>query len=320
MSRLKVLAAVLLLVAVPSFARNDAMSLIPKDAVSVGVIHLADLRTSPLSSTLFEQTDKVTADGDAEKFLSDAGLQPTKDVDLLVVATTPRAAFGTEADILIAAEGRFNVDRLTKALASRGAVKKNGYFVLPDNSSDSDHNGAVAFPNGSLALMGTEQAVATALKTLASGGTSFMTSSGLGRETARIDTKATAWAIVDVARAARLANAPKVSSHSDAGRTVAAALNKVTTVALWATDTGDSLKLGAFGLSNDTETLQLTEDAVRGALAAMRLAVQDKSPELVSVLRRFNVTRTDDSISINGTIPADTLRNFIAKQKQQASR
>lgn len=314
---LKSAAVAFALLAVPSFAKTDALSMIPNDAISVGVVRLVDLRTSPLSSMLFEQTDKVSTNGDAEKFLEDAGVKPSKDIDVLVIATKPRETFSSNADVLIAADGRFNVDRLTKALLSRGATRKGGYFVLPnrdDNEGDGDR-GAVAFPSASLALVGTESAVTEALRTYAGGGGSFTTSSGLGRETARIDSRASAWAIVDVARAARLANLPHVPSRNQSAQTVSAALNKVSIVAIWATDTGESLKLGAFGLSRDAETLQLVEDAVRGALAAMRLAVQDSSPELIAVLRKFNVTRTDDSVTLSGTIPADAVRGFMAKKQ-----
>ena len=57
-----------------------------------------------------------------------------------------------------------------------------------------------------------------------------------------------------------------------------------------ATVDGDAMKgnvkLGAFGITHDTDTLQLIEDTLRGMLAAMRLAVQDKSPDMVNGLRR----------------------------------
>ena len=70
------LAAALLALAVPAaMAKNDALSLVPNDAVSVGVVHLTDLRTSPLGATLFRETDKISSDGDAEKFLRDAGMK-----------------------------------------------------------------------------------------------------------------------------------------------------------------------------------------------------------------------------------------------------
>jgi hypothetical protein len=90
-------------------------------------------------------------------------------------------------------------------------------------------------------------------------------------------------------------------------------------VAIWATDTGDSLKLNALGLSTDAETLGLVEDTLRGALSAMRLAVQDKSPELVSVLRKFTVSRTDNSVSISGSVTAETFKSWVAKSQSHAN-
>src|SRR5207245_7479403 len=154
---------------------------------------------------------KWSTNGAAEKVLREAGLQPSRDIDLVMVATTPRTALGHNADVLVAAEGRFNVDRLTDALVTRGAEKRsnaNGaYILLPKgmHGEDSEERGAVAFVDSHLVLAGTEAAVLDALANRASGGTSFTTSSGLGRELSRIDSKATAWVIVDVARASRLA-------------------------------------------------------------------------------------------------------------------
>jgi hypothetical protein len=234
------------------------------------------------------------------------------------VATTLRTPLGHDAEILVAAEGRFNVDRLSDALLARGAVQRsssNGtYFLLPDHERDKDRKGAVAFPDSHLVLVGTDAAVLEALQARASGGTSFLTTSGLGREFGRIDPRATAWALVDVARAQRLSDGPHLGSGTVSAAALNTVLRTVTTVALWATDSGDALKLGAFGLSRDPETLQLVEDTLRGALAAMRLAVQDKEPQLVSLLRKFSVNRTDDSVTISGSVPAETFREYTKKQ------
>ena len=312
------IAVALLMVAPMALASTGAMSLIPRDAVSVGVVHVSDLRTSPLSGMLFQQTDKVSANGDAERFLFEAGLKPSKDVDLLVVSVSPKTALGNESKVLVAAEGRFSVDRLTSALTSRGAKEKKtaggSYYILPDTKKNDDTPGAVAFPDSHLALIGDESSVSQALADRANGGTSFTTAGGLAHELGRIDSNATAWALVDVARAARLTNAPKIENHNPSAQQINAALNHVSTIALWATDTGDALKLGAFGLSNDTETLQLLEDTLRGGLAAMRLAIQDKEPDLVSVLRRFDVKRANDSVTISGTVPAASLKKFANQQ------
>jgi hypothetical protein len=309
--------AILALALAPAaFAGSGAMSLIPNDSVSVGVVRLADMRSSPLSAALFAQTAHISNDGDAVAFLRDAGLQPTKDVDVVVFATSPRTPLGSEADFLIAADGRFNVDRLTSALVSRGAVKKTSahgiYFKMPEKSGET-HQGVVAFPDAHLALIGSEGAVLEALASRATGGTTFATAPGLGRDMARIDAHATAFVLVDVPRAQRITGTPKLGGGN--GQALGTALKNVSTVALWATDSGDSLKLSAIGLSSDSETLGLVEDTLRGALSAMRLAVQEKSPELVSVLRKFTVSRTDSSVSISGSVPAETFKTWVAKSQ-----
>src|SRR5438132_5589884 len=129
------LTSALATLALPLWAKTDAISLIPTDAVTVGVVRLAEMRSSPLSSTLFQQTDKVSTNGDAAVFLREAGLQPTRDIDVIVAATTLRTPLGHDGDLLIAADGRFNVERLTQALLTRGGTKKpsaNGsYVILP---------------------------------------------------------------------------------------------------------------------------------------------------------------------------------------------
>ncbi|HYC91374.1 MAG TPA: hypothetical protein VEO54_19290 [Thermoanaerobaculia bacterium] len=299
--------------ALPAAAKDDALSLVPANAVTVGMVKLSDMRSSPLSGFLFLHMDKMSTDGEAAKFLSDAGLQPTRDVDTLVVATTPRSTLGSEADVLVIAEGRFQPEKLTSAIVSRGAVKKGAYILLPEKEGE---NGAVAFLSPSLAIAGNERSVIAALEARANGGTGFRSRGALGLDLGRVDAKATAWALVDVTRAARLAKGGDINTgKGQSGEALQAAIKTLQTVAVWATDTGDALELGAIGLSNDSETLQLLEDTVKGALAAMRLAVKDKQPELVSVLRRFDINRKSDSITVEGSIPAATLRDLMNKKK-----
>jgi len=303
-------------VALPAMAKDDALSLVPANAVTVGMVKLAEMRTSPLSSLLFQHTDKMSTDGEAQKLIAETGLNPFKDVDTVVVATTPRTTLGSEADILVIAEGRFQPDRLTSALLARGAVEKGAYLLAPENEGEQP---AVAFLSPSLAIAGNERSVVNALAARAAGGTGFTARGALAMDLGRIDRSATAWALIDVTRAARLARGGDINTgKGQSGDALQAAIKTLSTVAVWAKDTGSSLELGATGLSNDTETLQLLEDTVRGALSAMRLAVRDKSPEMVSVLRRFDVERKSDSITVEGSIPAATLRELMAKKHATA--
>lgn len=302
----------LVVLALPAAAADEALSLVPANAVSVGMVRLAEMRTSPLSSLLFEHTDKMSADGEAQKFLTDAGLSLTKDVDVLVVATTPRASLGPEADILVLAEGRFDVDRLSSALVGRGAVRKNGYFILPEQD---EQKGAIALVSPSLVIGGMESAVVAALEARKSGGTGFLSRGALALDLVRIDSKATAWAAIDVVRAQRLNKGGRIHTGSgNSGETLQAALKSLSTVAVWATDKGDALALGATGVSADAETLELLEDAIRGGLSAMRLAAKDKAPDMVSLLRRFEVSRGNGAVLVEGSIPASQLKQMMAKK------
>ena len=297
-------------------AANDALSLVPANATSVGMIRLAEMRSSPLSSLLFQHVDRMSSEGEADEFLIEAGLRPLQDVDTLVVATSPRTTLGSEADVLVIAEGSFLPERLTNALVSRGAVRKNGYIVFPESQRRGDGDaGAVAFLSPSLTIAGNERSVVNALEARANGGTGFVSRGALAAQLGgRVD-RATAWAIVDVPRAARLANCGTIDTgNGQAGAALQAALKSVSTVTVWAKDTGDSLQLGATGLSTDAETLELLEDALRGALAALRILVKDKTPEMVSVLRRFDIDRNSESITIEGSIPAATLRDLMTKK------
>ena len=313
---LRTLAVLVALVALPLFAADDALNLVPANAVTVGMVKLGDMRTSPLSSMLFQHADRMSSDGEAEKFLLEAGLSPTKDVDVIVVATTPRSTLGSEADVLVIAEGRFQPEKVMTALVSRGAVKKNGYVLFDKKDVENgEETGAIAFLSPSMAIAGNERSVAAALAAKASGGTGFRSRGALGLDLGRVDTNATAWALVDVTRAARLTKGGTITTgKGQSGDALQAAIKSLSTVAVWATDKGDSLQLGAVGLSGDAETLQLLEDTVKGALSALRLAVKDKSPDMVSILRRFDVSRKSDSIVVEGSIPAGTLRELMAKK------
>lgn len=308
--------ALIAVFAFPALA-EDALSLVPANAVTVGMVKLGDLRTSPLSSVLFEHTDKMSTDGEAREFLAESGLSPTKDIDVLVVATSARSSLGTKADLLVIAEGRFNVEKLKNALMSRGAVISKGqYLVLHDSDNRDGEAGAIAFLSPAMIIGGTESAVAAALEARASGGTGFRARGALGLDLGRVDPNASAWALVDVTRAARLAGAGTINTgKGQSGDALQAALRSVSTLAVWAKDAGDALELGAVGLSTDAETLSLLEDTARGALSALRLAVKDKAPDMVSVLRRFDVSSGNGAVRVEGSIPASAIRDMLAKKR-----
>lgn len=318
------LSAALLLLAVTPAQAGDLGSLnaVPADSVTVGVVRLAELRDSPLARRIFSHADEITLDGEAEHFLREAGFNPMKDIDRVTFSLSPDSDQAGDGDALLVLEGRFDVERLSNAIASRGMtrfqVEGGSYYRFTEEDSDTAKNGAVSLVNSSLALVGEEDAVARSLGTLANGGSDFANAAGLAHLLSRVDTTSSAWLLVDVPRSTRLKGQAEIPGRHD--RALDAALKNVSVVGVWADDNGTEVKLGATAESNDAETLTLLEDLLRGMLATWRLAAQEKAPEMVSEIRRFQVTRSGESITLSGAISADILEKFAARGRHSAAR
>jgi hypothetical protein len=96
-------------------------------------------------------------------------------------------------------------------------------------------------------------------------------------------------------------------------------MKSVSLVAFQARANGDALELSATGVTNDAETRQLLEDSLRGLMAMWRLAVQEKSPEMVTMIRRFTVSKDGEGVSVRGTLPAAFLRSIADKAERKRS-
>ena len=92
----------------------------------------------------------------------------------------------------------------------------------------------------------------------------------------------------------------------------------MTTVAVWTKDTGDALQIGGVALTNDVDTRDLVADAARGVLAAWRLALQDKAPEVIPVLRQFKITTDNEGVKFSGTVPASAIDSLRAHKSVAA--
>lgn len=292
---------------------DDALSLVPPDAVTAGMLRVADLRTSPLAARFFSDFDRTTVDGDAARFLAEARLHPIDDVDLVVFAATN----GGKGKALVAFEGRFEPERLSAAVAARGAVARTvpagTYFLLKGKEhAGREGDGAVAFVSRRLFVAGSEAAVSGALAARAAGGTGFTDGAGLGAQLERVDGNASGWLLVDRSKLPEAKGSITISGNDgDAARNVVGAMNLVSTFALEMTVKGDAIRLSGAGYSDDAETRELLEDALRGILAAMRIASQEK-PEVVSALRKFKVGSDRNAVTISGTLDGATIKALAA--------
>jgi hypothetical protein len=330
--------------AFPVFAAggDDPLAWVPANAAAVGSVRLRDLKSSPITRQIFDGLDRVTVKGDAARFIEESGLRPGEDLESVTLAGVPKSGDGKGTGLVIFT-GRFDPDRLAKASVSRGAIpaaegsavyyritdkyqSKNDDKKAAPKNSGSQETCAVAFISPRLILAGPETAVVAALKNRAAGGAGFL-DGALGHEYGRISSGATAWALVDVARLAKRDGDDAehhVEIHGDGRknggdhpeRQIMSAMRSVTVLAAQTEVGSDRVSFSVTGLSPDEETRGLIEDTVRGLFAAWRLAAQDKEPELVSVIRKFEVKRNFEGVTISGVVPGDVIDHLKARAKE----
>jgi hypothetical protein len=295
------------------------LSVVPVDASTVGAVRFDDMRNHPVAKRLFAETDKLTVDGEAMRFLTQAGLKPTEDIDGMIFAASQREG-SEQPDFLVAVEGRFAPARLTEVVLARGAVARSatGKNYLFFKEQGSDDTAAVAFVDQHLALAGTESAVIKALTALSNGGSRFAAASGLGYELGRIDQNASSWILIDVPRSQRFVGAPK--SPTTGGMSddaFASALKRVAVFSAQANADAETLTFKASAVSSDAETRELLADMMRGLTATWRMAAQEKKPELVNVIRKFDVADEKGAVTLTGSIPVAMLEEFSRRTPQQ---
>ncbi|HEV8608539.1 MAG TPA: hypothetical protein VGS98_00510 [Thermoanaerobaculia bacterium] len=301
-------------------ASDEALALVPPDVASVGVIHLDALRSSPFAARLFAETDDLAVDGDAAKFLAETGLRPRQDVDMVVVAGLASNRIHGPEDGLVIFQGRFEPARLEAAMEARGAIRKptpQGDYLLLGDTHGENNRAAIAVLNQRLVVAGSPESVTRALAARQSGGSGFLRGEGLGRQIHRVPAGASAWAIVDATRAP-FAGGPRRSEDGDAADALVGAMKSVSLFVFHATTRGDSLELSATGVTADEETRDLLEDALKGVIAMWRLAIHEKSPDMVPILRKFEIESDREGVTIHGTLPGSFLRKMA--EKRQARR
>jgi hypothetical protein len=298
---------------------EEALNWVPADAVSVGLVRIDALRSSPLASRLFDETDEMAADGDAARFLEETGLRPKQDVDLMVVAGLGGSGRGI-THALVVFEGRFDPARLSAAMEARGATRKRtpyGEYLSLEGKDNHGHPGAFAFVSPRLLVAGSAPAVTRALEDRAASKSGFLRGEGLGRHLSRVPGDASAWAIVDATRVpiAGGRNRLQDGDGADPADALVGAMKSVSLFVFHATARGDSVEISASGLSADDETRDLLVDALKGVVAMWRLAVHEKAPELVPILRRFDIENDGEGVTVSGTLPASFLRKMVDRRQ-----
>jgi hypothetical protein len=299
---------------------GEMLKLVPEGAQTVVAVDSAALRSHPkVQAWLLQQHSWTGANEEVTQFLAEAGLDPLRDVDGMVVALLGET-HRTRGLVLFA--GRYDAASLGAALVKRGAtaftIGTVAAYRLPDSGRHGHAAGVLAIPSNELVIAGEEASVTAALapphaviqlvaKEIASG---------------HVDVRASFWMVATVPPEAR-AKAREAGDHGEGEggepmRGIMLASGAVERVAAQAF-LDDALKVSAVAVADTVENAQLIRDAVKGALAAARLATQQKKPELVGVLRNVEVGLSGNEVSVAATIPFSLLEKLATEHKAGAA-
>jgi hypothetical protein len=308
------LAAPLAVAAPPTI--GELLRSVPENARVVVAVDSAALRDVPkVQAWLLHHQAWTGADENLRQFLADAGLDPVRDVDAMVVAVLGEGS-ATGGVALFA--GRYDPTSLAAALVKRGAkaftVGSVPAFTLPANEDHRGKSAVLAQPSPDLVLVGDDAAVRAALNA------PHAVIPLVEQEVAagHIDLRAPFWVVANVPAEAHAhaAEAAGRAHGEDSGpmQSVVIASGTVQRVALQAF-LDDSLKLSGVARADTPENAELLRDAAKGALAVARLHAQQQSPELVGVLRDVQVVQSGSEVSVSGSVPLALLEKLIAEHK-----
>ncbi|HNX51680.1 MAG TPA: hypothetical protein PKL08_16035, partial [Thermoanaerobaculaceae bacterium] len=221
------LSIALTLLASPALAAppttSDLLRYVPADAKVVMAVDAAVLRAHPLIQAwiLDHEAGWTGIDSDLHRFLRDAGLDPLRDVDLMVIATTARES---DSHALALLGGRFDPTSLGAAIVARGGHAETvGGVPFYLAKEDGEPGVALALLSAELLMAGDEAGVRTALTARVTGRTLVGTAVAAGQ----IDLRAPFWLVALVPDELRQ-GAGKISTevkgeHADMIRSVLAA-------------------------------------------------------------------------------------------------
>lgn len=133
------------------------LNLVASDAKVISGVHVDATKSSVFGQYVLSQMQ--SDDQDFQKFISDTGFDPRRDLTEIVVATGSKSDDGS---LLVVGRGRFNMARFISAAVAAGANQTTyaGLQVLTHNPNS---DGALAFLDASTAVMGGMKAVQAAI-------------------------------------------------------------------------------------------------------------------------------------------------------------
>jgi hypothetical protein len=309
-----------------SQAGPDDLALVPAGAAVVAYANVHDVMQSE-----FRQRLTAAMDSKSEgrlKFQEATGIDIERDIDSVVAAAVPNGSGSGHDFGFVALRGRFDTTRIEELVSSKGGrldEYRGARLLLPPARSDAAddttpdtevpqarHDGppAIALVDANLVVVGTLDAVKSAIDRHQDQGASILADGEFVRMLENLESHSTMWAI---GRSSVL-----MGDKSDLPDQVASKLPGVKWVAASGYVNG-GLRATLQAEANDDEAARNLRDIVQGALAIARLQVDGK-PELAPLLQGLQVEGTGTSVAVRVAMPAELIDVIFSQVHGHAAR
>lgn len=152
--RILILAVFAAFCAAAATSTDALLALAPGDATILTGFNVDQAKLSPFGMYMLGQVQ--ISDPEFQKFISDTGFDPRRDLSLLITATSGDS---TTNHTVILGRGTFNAGKITNVATSMGAKVVNYKGVDMLEHANADFTGALAFLDATTAVIGEEDAV-----------------------------------------------------------------------------------------------------------------------------------------------------------------
>ncbi len=307
------LALTLLLPAVA--ADPSLVDLVMPNAKSVAGIAVEQARSSPFGQFMLSRMQAENAN--FQKFVTETGFDPRTDLTEIVVASENTVASHDHG--LVVARGRFDVSRILSAAGQSGAstATYRGVQMLVHKDTSTGKQGAVAFPDSTLAIAGDVAAVDAAIDRRQSGS---KLGGSLAAKVAQVSSQNQMWFVTD-APSARFAG-QGLTNRPNASRgqmTIDGSALKTVEQLSGGLNFGQTVLISAEAITQSDKDAAALADVVR--FLAGLIQTNSGSPQgqqVATLLQTMQLTTTKNVLKLTLSLSEEQLETMVRQRPHHA--
>lgn len=300
-----------------SSAMAKQLALLPQSASGLAYINLEKMRQSPFYEMMRDSMEnRMRHDRDFEELVEATGFDFRKDVNEVYVSFDPNPQ-KHEGKFLVVAIGNYDPEKIMDFVAKKDEENK----INEENYSDftlyrvEDKEHVFCFANQNYAVGGHEQYVKSWLNNFKEGKADAAAGKELVERIKQLKYKDSAWMTMNTA-----ALMDRVMDQMEQQENMQKfdALRAVQNVH-FSVNVNDEISFDGTGNFSDAEKAQLFHDAIKGALATVKLSLSSDR-DAVDVINKIHIKTDDSRVRVDGKMTREDVEKIISHRRALAVR